>query len=351
MPLAKREAGVRAGGLALRAAALLASSIVALGACESPPGTGGPTASTAPSSPSPRSEPCPRSLQAAVDAAPTGATLDLGGCTYAAGATISRPLTLVGATVHPPAGAAAVTVAADDVTLERLTITGAQAITFDIAEIGVVARGTPEKPIRRLAVRDSEISMLGGFGVYLAGIEDVRLQANDVHDVVYAGLMVLSSTGGVVDDNVIRRIGVEGSAANQGNAYGIALTTRPGGDVPTSDVVVRGNTVEDVPTWHALDTHGGRGIAFEANTVRRSMRGIFVTSDDAGNRPTRISIVDNRLLSPSPVSSNLAAVTLYLAVSVTITGNVVEGWGAGNFVRDFESGSSGVVIDGNAVSP
>ena len=179
----------------------------------------------------------------------------------------------------------------------------------------------------------------------------MRVQGNDVDDIVYAGVLVLSGKRGVIEGNTVRRIGVEGSEANGNNAYGIALTTRPASDFPTSDFVVESNTVEDVPTWHALDTHGGRSIVFADNTVRGSMRGIFITTDAAGNRPTDIAIRGNMLLSPAPIVSNVAAVTTYNADTVAIVGNTATGWGPGNFYRDFEGLSTRIMFDANVVEP
>ena len=343
---------------AVAAIVVLVAIVGAPAAPRDPAATLGPTP-TPTATPTPGStdaasasdRPCGPTLQAEVDAAKTGATLDLRGCTYRSGATIDKPLTLVGVTVRVPAGEAGITVEANDVTLDDVTLIGAQGRTFVFDEIGVLAQATPEAPIRRLTIRNSEIASLGGFATYLRNVADVRLEGNDVHDIVYAGLMVLSGTGGTIEGNVVRRIGVEGAEANENNAYGIVLTTQGTIEPPTVDFAVIGNTVEDVPTWHAFDTHGGSRIAFRGNTVRRSMRGIFITTDEAGHEPTNIAILDNRLLSPAPIDVNLAAITLFRAHIVAITGNTATGWGEGNFLRDFEDRSTRVVVDGNTIEP
>lgn len=351
-------------GLAAPAAVVAAGAVVAVlvaivgapAATRDPAAILGPTMAPTPTPGStdtapPTDRPCGPMLQAEVDAAEAGATLDLRGCTYLSGATIDKPLTVVGATVRVPAGEAGITVEANDVTLDDVAVIGTQARTFVFDEIGVLAQATPEAPIHRLTIRDSEIASLGGFATYLRNVADVHLERNDVHDIVYAGLMVLSGTGGTIEDNVVRRIGVEGAEANENNAYGIVLTTLGTTEPPTVDFSVIGNTVEDVPTWHAFDTHGGSRIAFRENTVRRSMRGIFITTDEAGNEPTNIAILDNRLLSPAPIDTNLAAITLYRAHVVAIIGNTATGWGEGNFLRDFEDRSTRIVVDGNTIEP
>jgi parallel beta-helix repeat protein len=293
---------------------------------------------------------CAGTLQSRINATPTGGTLDLAGCGYSAGAIVRRSMTIVGATIRPPAGTRALTVAADDVTLDGLRILGPQATAFGSDEMGVYARGSAAAPVRELVVRNCEIGSFGGYGIYLQNVADVRLEDNQVHDIVYAGLMVLSGQGGRIENNTVQRIGVVGSAQNDGNAYGIALTAGAGGAAPTADFAVTGNTVEDVPTWHALDTHGGQRIAFSANTVRRSMRGIFITAAD-GARPSQITVSGNTLDSPAPVSANLLAVTTYDAVDVTVTGNTATGWGIDRFFHDYNGLSTGLVVSDNTVTP
>lgn len=293
---------------------------------------------------------CRATLQAEIDAAP-GATVDLRGCSYIGGATIDRPLTVIGGIVRVPPGEAGITIEADGVTLDGVTLIGTQSETFVFEEIGVLAHATPDDPIRRLTIRDSTLASFGGFGTYLRNVSDVRLEGNTVRDVVYAGLMVLSGEGGIIAGNVVQRIGVVGADANKDNAYGIVLTAQGEDEPMSTDFTVVGNTVEDVPTWHAFDTHGGRRITFTGNTVRRSMRGIFITMDGTGNPPIDITIVGNQLLDPAPVDSNLAAITLYRADVVAIVGNTATGWGEGNFLRDFEERSTRVVVTDNTVEP
>jgi hypothetical protein len=89
---------------------------------------------------------------------------------------------------------------------------------------------------------------------------------------------------------------------------------------------VSGNTVNDVPPWHGLDTHGGTSISFLRNTVRRVRCGIFLTNggDDARN----LVVTGNQILSPYPVSVNVFPITTYAVVGATFTGNTISGWGS-----------------------
>ena len=160
--------------------------------------------------------------------------------------------------------------------------------------------------------------------------------------------MIISAAGGRVDGNVVRRVGVKGSETKGGNAYGIAVSNE--GGALSTDVVVDGNVVETVPTWHGLDTHAGVRITFSNNTVSGSPRAMFVTSDGDGRSPASITITGNRFLKPV-LTVDRKAVTTYAADGVTVTGNTASGWGAGNFFHDYLGKSTGVVVSGNTVTP
>ncbi len=269
--------------------------------------------------------------------------LDLTGCTYSAGATIRKAITLVGARVNVPANQRGLIVTASNVTLRRLVIRGPQATTYRWNEVGVLTTGA----VANLKIRNSKIRSFGNTGIWLGRSSNARITGTTIADTVYAGIMLISAADARVLRNVVRRVGVRGAAAHGNNAYGISMSND--GSTVSSDVTVSGNTVEDVPTWHALDTHGGIRIAFTNNTVRRSMRGIFITSDGSGRRSRSITVTGNRLLSP-PANSQ-QAVTTYNAVDVTVTSNKAVGWGASQFFGDTGGLSTGLVVKNNTVTP
>ena len=62
------------------------------------------TPTPVPTATAPTPAPCGSSLQARVDATPPGGTLDLTGCSYSAGATVNKALTITGGTLHFPSG-------------------------------------------------------------------------------------------------------------------------------------------------------------------------------------------------------------------------------------------------------
>jgi nitrous oxidase accessory protein NosD len=286
------------------------------------------------------------SLQGRIDAAAAGSTLRLSGCTYVGGATIGKSLTIAGGTLNVRAGGVGLNVTASNVTIEGMHISGPNKTSYNSAEYGVYALGSASAPISHLTIRDTDIGSFGNDGIYAKYVANLLVSGNTIHDIVYAGVLVISGQTARIEANLVERIGVRGAGANSNNAYGVALTDQ--GGAPTSDVVVTGNTVEDVPTWHALDTHGGHRISFTNNTIRRSSRGIFITTSGS-SRSTDITVSGNHLLVPAPVTFNLEAVTTYDTVAVTITGNTITGWG-GQAIEDYEAMSTGLVVRNNIIA-
>lgn len=331
---------------------VLALLVIGAAAITSNAGTGPRSASSTPSpAPASPSAPC-GVLQSRITAAPARTVLDLSGCTYAAGATIDKPLTLEGATIRPPAGSPGLTITADDVTLLDLHILGPGGTALDALDSGIYVDANPGAPVRNLVIQGSEVADFSYAGVYLRFVANVSVTGNHVHDIVYAGLMVLSGQGGTISGNTIQRIGV--GRPNGTNAYGVALSRIEGSlasNPITQDFLVSQNTVTDVPTWHAFDTHAGQHIAFTDNTLYRVSRGIFVTTDGDGNRPRNIIITGNLLGSPAPVTFNLYAVTIYEGIDVTVAGNSwSKGW-EGNYLEDMDGRSTGLAVSGNKTIP
>jgi hypothetical protein len=123
------------------------------------------------------------------------------------------------------------------------------------------------------------------------------------------------------------------------------------GGAPSADVVVDGNTVETVPTWHVLDTHAGQRISFTNNTVSGAPRALFITSDSYGRDAADVTATGNLFLSPAPATTNLVTVTTYAVARATITDNVASGWGNASFFTDHDGLSTGLVISRNTVTP
>jgi hypothetical protein len=287
---------------------------------------------------------CGASLQARIDAASAGARLDLTGCSYTAGAVIRKALVIVGARVDVPAGQRGFNVAASNVTLDSVVVTGAQADSYDWNEAGIMTSGS----ISRLVVRRATIQQFGNAGMWIGPSVNPQILSSTVQDTVYAGIMVISADGGRVSGNTVRRVGVRGASANGNNAYGIGVSNE--GGALSADVVVDHNTVEDVPTWHALDAHAGVRVSFSDNVVRGAPRAVFITSDSYGRVSRDITVSGNRLTAPT-TGGDIVAVTTYRVRNVTVTRNTASGWGPGNFFYDYQGRSTGIVVTRNTVTP
>jgi parallel beta-helix repeat protein len=305
-----------------------------------PTATPVPTATPAPT-PTPAPD-CGTSLQARINAAASGSVVTLTGCTYATGASISKPLTLVGGTINLAPGAEGLLITSSNVTIDGLHVNGAQSTTFNADEVAIEVEGTAASPISGLSIKNTVLANLGYGGMYVRQASGLTIAGNTVHDAVYAGIMVLSGIGGTISSNVVERIGVYGADANGNNAYGIALTR--GGDTLTndpqsSDVTVLDNTVIDVPTWHGLDTHGGVRITWSGNVTRGCRSGIFVTGSSVGG--TAVRSVDNDVNGNTfyaPANADHYAITSVYSTGGYIRNNTIVSWPQGHEILTTSSG-------------
>jgi hypothetical protein len=259
-----------------------------------------------------------------INAAASGSILDLTGCTHSGTIVVSKPLKIIGLTLNSPASKTAVTVNANDVTLDHMTIRGPQAMTYNGSENGIdTAAG-----IARLSILGGTVSRFGGICVRAYKVTDLTISAATIEDCVYSGIMGLSLVRGSINTNNVRRIGVNGSAANGNNAYGIAISQQnPATDAHSADTVVADNVVESVPTWHGLDTHAGQRIQFLRNIVRGSYRGIFITGDANGGRSTDVVTDGNRV--EAPVGAHQWAISYVYTTGGFLRNNTLVSWPAG----------------------
>jgi hypothetical protein len=353
------------GGWLVRSLGVLLLIAFTVGACtglaSQPPSPSAATASPSPSSPqpslgaatpqptaTPSRAPC-GTLQIQVDEATAGSVLDLTGCAYESGATIDKALTVVGAEIRASRGRPAISVAADDVTLERMRLIGPDGRSYDDETTGISVQAGPGDPVIGLEIRNSEVREFSDC-IRIRNVVAPIIVANTIEDCVYSGIMVLSSNGGLIENNLVRRIGVHGAEANDDNAYGIAVSHQLAGEPRSTDVSVHGNLVEDVPTWHALDTHGGQGISFVDNIVLGSSRAVFITGGVNGERATDIVIDNNLMVAPEHPTQNDWTVTTYNALDVAITRNTAVGWPTGHFFNDYTQASTGLTITANTIA-
>jgi parallel beta-helix repeat protein len=306
--------------------------------------------------PTPTPTSCGSSLGARVSAATAGSTLDLTGCTYTAGATVNKALTIIGGTLRFATGTIGLSITHNDVTIDGMTIIGTQYAHW-ANDNAILVLGSTASPLTGVVIRNNHISSVGKTGIQTKYTSGSVISNNTVEDAAYTGIVVFSAAGGSITGNTVRRIGytIPSSELPEGSdAYGIMVNDQ--GGAPSADVMVSGNTVEDVPTWHGLDTHGGQRISFINNIVRRVRRGLFITGSPAsGAHATGIVVTGNQLLSPSPLTDPTTAVTLAGVYGATFTGNTITGWGPNSPTSaqpwfDFQGQSTGLTASGNTVT-
>ncbi len=270
---------------------------------------------------------CGSSLQYRIDHAVTGATLDLTGCAYslAAPVEISRAVTLLGGTVN--AAATGLVVMASNVTISGMTLHGPRYSTNnDHRAVDILGPSTASY-ISNVRVTGNTISGWDGKGVYARYVDGFTIDGNNIANIYYAGIEGYSVRNGRITGNHVHNI------VGTGNAYGIVLTRAYGtlAQYPRStDVVVSGNLVEDVPHWEGLDTHGGQRIQFVNNTVRRARNAVMI--------------------GPSPKASG--GLPQYAPLDVIVSGNTIES-GVANGSRDvgiyFGGANAGTDVLGSSI--
>lgn len=200
-------------------------------------------------------------------------------------------------------------------------------------------------------------------GILLDRCTDVDVLGVHVMDCTYAGIMVLSGLGVWVEGCTIERIAVPqynaaikagGPGAWNMNAYGIAFTDTNG--TPSRDCWAFVNLIDQVPSWHGIDTHGGDTITINDNTIHRTNRAIFIT--DSSVAPRDIVLNRNVMDTPTPRPDvaktypyNEVAVTLYRAAGVSGTGNIADGWPSGNHLDNSGKTSTNVTVQVTARNP
>jgi hypothetical protein len=259
----------------------------------------------------------------------------------------TTPLQPASRTISVGSGKAGLTIRSSNVTLDGYRITGPQATHYNGREIGILVAGTASAPLHDITIRNCTISRFGYAAIVLRYVRNFRIEGCHIHDTVYAGILVVSGATGLIRGNTVQRIGVVGYQTMEMNSYGIAITDE-GGSVSTG-ISVRSNLIEDVPQWHGIDTHGGRGIVINYNTIHRTNRAIFITSTTGGRRAADITVSRNWMSQPwrradvrTRYPYNEVGITVVNADRVTGVLNGFDGWPRGNHLS--VSNSTGVSI-------
>jgi hypothetical protein len=287
-------------------------------------------------------------LQTRINNASAGDVVDLTGMTYAitSTVTINKALTLRGCKVTTSSNIAMIAIGANDVTLDNVWLVGPSSSVYNGNSVGVLCEGVPTANRFRLRIFDSRFEALAYGGIRMRHVSDFEIRRNWVRDCIYMGIQGLSVHDGEITDNRVQRIG----PGTDGNAYGIAVSFLSPGDANSDDVFIARNLVEDVTVWEAIDTHSGQRITFAYNFVRRSRRGVMITTGNGASSDCVVSC--NTFIDPKAnVAGDERAIVLVGCNDTIVANNVIKGWGtpdaehAVNQNSDTNSTISGNVID------
>ena len=277
-------------------------------------------------------------LQGLINATPSGGTLVLptASVPYSISGTltIAKPITIEATQcliVETNTNAPAIKVSASHVSIIGLVLQGPQYGGQDSTETAIDITGPSSKaPLSSIDIVNCDISNWGMYGIFLQYVNGFTVLDCNVIDINYGGVVGLSVSNGVIENNSVCNI------IGTGNAYGIALSCATA-DPVSSNVTVEGNVVSNVPYWEGLDTHGGNHIVFFDNVINGCNRGIAIVS--ATTYSPQNCIVEGNVINSgttngtavsgitvSGSSSTVGALT-DLAAGCVVEGNTVIGYG------------------------
>ena len=211
----------------------------------------------------------------------------------------------------------------------------------------------------RVRITDNEVYD-GRNGIVAFTVTDLWIERNHVHDFRKQGIVAGKSVNFHVDSNVIH--GCDEVAGN--GVYGIHATgDQDGGDTQTRNSVSF-NHIYDIKAWDGFMTHDVDGLQIIGNDIRDVRNGIDIGHLASTHVVKNIIIANNHIESTTTdtwaasnaVCSGIAIVgydSTHLVEGVTISGNVIKGFGAFNQATGaggvWTSNSSNVVITGNTI--
>ena len=268
-----------------------------------------------------------------------------------------------------------VNISSSNITIEGLTIEGPSPTSISQANmaynsIGINIRGlydryyidgvddTVSSVSRNITIRDCTIYGWYQSGIIADYIDNLLIESCYVHTCGRDGIRLYGCQFFDVSRNRIHNItpgfSVEGIAPNN-NAYGISTTRiyrSEAGDGTVNlyrrsqDGLVSHNRITQVPTWKALDTHGGERTTFSYNYIYGSYIGIGLAiggeSVSTGYAPLRdITVSYNEIRqdqSNVATYGNRCGITVYAqawddnnrGLDVNISGNTIDGFGVLN---------------------
>ncbi|MFC1770987.1 right-handed parallel beta-helix repeat-containing protein [Candidatus Margulisiibacteriota bacterium] len=132
-------------------------------------------------------------------------------------------------------------------------------------------------------------------------VKNFRIINNNIYNCYYAGIAMHSSLEGLVNKNNIHDITADNKYGS--NCYGIQTSKHNGTEEkrPVSKkIIISENIIRNIPTWEALDTHGGTSISFINNIIENCRIGIMTGSYNVKGEkrgPRRCTIKGNIIYS------------------------------------------------------
>jgi parallel beta-helix repeat protein len=239
--------------------------------------------------------------------------------------------------------------------------------------IFIYAEGTAASPLNNITIRRCTFSG-GTIAIWLRQVTNFTVEDCVIEDADYAGIDIWSGIGGTIQRNKVSRIGYSRTDFTDGaflnNAYGILTNRNESSSLVTDpvseNVTITNNTVDWVPIWMGINTHGGKNHTFSNNTVSHCPRGIFMAGSPTGAGTTQcvnLTVTGNSIYAPvskAGGTSDLEGI-LYASVStISITNNGVQyntpDPYAGGVIGspgyfDYQNLSTGETISGNFLIP
>lgn len=159
---------------------------------------------------------------------------------------------------------------------------------YNAASFGIFASGTRNgagvAPTygTGLVVRDCTFTNIANTPIELRYWRNASIETCVVSGAGYCGVSTLSSELVRVRNSYIASLTGE-TASGELNAYGVTFTADNGSsdftrDPPSRDCLVSDCIIANIPTWHALDTHGGERCTFRNNIMIDCRRGAIITN-------------------------------------------------------------------------
>lgn len=217
------------------------------------------------------------------------------------------------------------------VTLRKLRLQSNAGGLYDVDSSAIRITGvSAANPAEGVRIEDVEIDGFGMYGIYAKYVRDFEITDNQLTNLGYSGVMIVSGAEGTISDNRVATI--NGNSPVNPNAYGIALTRAKSGNLGTDpnsrDIVVSNNTVRGVPTWHGLDTHGGERVTFSNNVVYDTYRAINIVGNEQPDTDARnVVVVGNNANSSVLDGSRSNGIQLANVTGATICDNAIRGYG------------------------